>query len=137
MIRTENYRLKKPAQDDFYDVDIFNENADIIDASLHELAERQNNVRHYNAFTDVAPTFNATTPIVTLFQAMQLNSILDCVVNQANSVYPSAQGSLHLVKLTETTGSVQFLSSDGKLSTGAFAPVDTASIANEISGGGI
>ena len=30
MIRTEHYGLKKPAQDDFYDVDLFNENADKI-----------------------------------------------------------------------------------------------------------
>ena len=131
MIRTEHYGLKKPAQDDFYDVDLFNENADKIDASLNELAERQNNVKHYNAFSEVDETFDATTPIVTLFQAMQPNSILNCVVNQANSVYPSAQGSLNLTKMTETEGSVQFLSSDGKLSTGAFTN------ANARSGGGI
>ena len=108
MIRTEHYGLKKPAQDDFYDVDLFNENADKIDASLNE-------------------AFDATTPIVTLFQAMQPNSILNCVVNQANSVYPSAQGSLNLTKMTETEGSVQFLSSDGKLSTGAFTNANESS----------
>lgn len=84
------------------------------------LATNQNGVRNYNSFAEINPTFNATTPIITLFQAMQPNSILNCVVNQANSVYPSAQGSLNLTKVTETEGSVQFLSSDGKLSTGAF-----------------
>ena len=84
------------------------------------LATNQNGVRNYNSFAEINPTFNATTPIITLFQAMQPNSILNCVVNQANSVYPSAQGSLNLTKMTETEGSVQFLSSDGKLSTGAF-----------------
>lgn len=31
---TENYKLKKPAQDDFYNVDDFNDNMDIIDAEL-------------------------------------------------------------------------------------------------------
>ena len=93
------------------------------------LATNQNGVRNYNSFAEINPTFNATTPIITLFQAMQPNSILNCVVNQANSVYPSAQGSLNLTKMTETEGSVQFLSSDGKLSTGAFTN------ANESSGG--
>ena len=90
------------------------------DERLSDLETNQNNIRHYNAFSEVNETFDATTPIITLFQAMQPNSILNCVVNQANSVYPSAQGSLNLTKMTETEGSVQFLSSDGKLSTGAF-----------------
>ena len=34
---TENLGLKKPAQEDFYDVDDFNGNADIIDAQITEL----------------------------------------------------------------------------------------------------
>ena len=91
------------------------------------LATNQNGVRNYNSFAEINPTFNATTPIITLFQAMQPNSILNCVVNQANSVYPSAQGSLNLTKMTETEGSVQFLSSDGKLSTGAFTKTNESS----------
>lgn len=120
MITTENYSLRKQTQDDFYDIDIYNENIEVVDSALGEIAQKQNNVKHYNAFSEVDKTFDATTPIVTLFQAMAPNSILNCVVNQANSVYPSAQGSLNLTKMTETEGSVQFLSSDGKLSTGAF-----------------
>ena len=31
---TPNYELKKPEQDDFYNVEDFNENADIIDQAL-------------------------------------------------------------------------------------------------------
>ena len=34
---TQNYNLKKPAEDDFYNVKDFNENADIIDAELKKL----------------------------------------------------------------------------------------------------
>ncbi|MCM1297520.1 MAG: hypothetical protein NC311_18435 [Muribaculaceae bacterium] len=127
MIKTEHYGLKKPNQDDFYDVDIFNENADVIDTSLHELSEKQNNVRYYNALTDIDVTFDVNTPLVTVFQAMQPNSILNTTINQANSVYPSANGNLHLIKVTATEGSVQFLSSDGKLSTGAFTRANEGS----------
>lgn len=36
---TENYNLKKPAQEDFYNVDDFNNNADIIDSQLKTLSD--------------------------------------------------------------------------------------------------
>jgi len=36
---TQNYNLKKPGQDDFYNVDDFNDNADIIDQKLKENAD--------------------------------------------------------------------------------------------------
>lgn len=35
---TTNYKLKKPAQEDFYDVEVFNNNADILDAAIAEAA---------------------------------------------------------------------------------------------------
>ncbi len=62
--------------------------------------------KHYTSFAEVNEAFDATTPIVTLFQAMQPNSILNCVVNQANSVYPSAQGSLNLTKIRSGVGGI-------------------------------
>ena len=36
---TENYGLKKPAQEDFYNVEDFNDNADIIDSQLKALSD--------------------------------------------------------------------------------------------------
>ena len=36
---TENYNLKKPAQEDFYNVDDFNNNTDIIDSQLKTLSD--------------------------------------------------------------------------------------------------
>ena len=36
---TENYRLKKPAQTDYYDVDDFNYNADIIDGIIGNIPQ--------------------------------------------------------------------------------------------------
>ena len=37
---TPNYNLKKPAQDDFFDVDDFNENSDKIDTALNNKADK-------------------------------------------------------------------------------------------------
>ena len=39
MANTTYYNLNKPGQNDFYDIDVFNENIDIIDAELHNLSE--------------------------------------------------------------------------------------------------
>lgn len=39
MAKTTNYNLNKPAQTDFYDVDIFNENADIVDTALKNTSD--------------------------------------------------------------------------------------------------
>ena len=39
MEQTKNYKLNKPGQDDFYNVEDFNQNADILDQALKELAD--------------------------------------------------------------------------------------------------
>ena len=44
MERTERYKLKKPGQDDHYDVQDFNDNADAIDAALGQHDEDIDNV---------------------------------------------------------------------------------------------
>jgi len=41
---TPNYNLKKPGQDDFYNIEDFNENADIIDVELKKLDEKIENI---------------------------------------------------------------------------------------------
>ena len=43
---TPNYNLKKPGQDEFYNVEVFNNNADIIDAELENL---KNTIENLNA----------------------------------------------------------------------------------------
>lgn len=43
METTPNYNLKKPSYDEFADVEILNENADIIDAKLKELENEVGN----------------------------------------------------------------------------------------------
>ena len=41
---TQNYNLKKPEQDDFYNVEDFNDNADIIDQKLKEIEDKTQNI---------------------------------------------------------------------------------------------
>lgn len=41
---TENYEMKKPETSDFYDVEDFNENADIVDSKLKELETAKDNM---------------------------------------------------------------------------------------------
>jgi phage-related tail fiber protein len=41
---TQNYNLKKPEQDDFYNVEDFNDNADIIDEKLKEIEDGIENI---------------------------------------------------------------------------------------------
>lgn len=43
---TSNYNLKKPSQEDFYNIEDFNQNADIIDAELKNLNESKAAVGH-------------------------------------------------------------------------------------------
>ena len=43
VIKTPNYQLTKPEQTDFYDVDDFNQNADIIDTELKKQSDKVNN----------------------------------------------------------------------------------------------
>jgi hypothetical protein len=40
---TTNYNLKKPTREDFYDVEDFNQNADIIDGELKNVNDKTNN----------------------------------------------------------------------------------------------
>ena len=40
MEKTTNYNLIKPSQTDFYNVDVINENADIIDREISNLAAK-------------------------------------------------------------------------------------------------
>lgn len=46
---TQNYNLKKPAEDDFYNVKDFNENADIVDEELKEVNDKVNSHLAENA----------------------------------------------------------------------------------------
>ena len=55
---TPNYGLKKPEQDDFYNVEDFNENADIIDEKLKEIEDGIENAEHLRIEVGVSPPEN-------------------------------------------------------------------------------
>lgn len=48
---TENYNLKKPAQEDFYNVDDFNNNADIIDSQLKAVSDKATSALPSSSYT--------------------------------------------------------------------------------------
>lgn len=48
---TENYNLKKPAQEDFYNVEDFNNNADVIDKQLKEIADKSDSALPASDYT--------------------------------------------------------------------------------------
>ena len=69
---TNNYNLKKPADDDFYDVQDFNANADIVDAELKKQANRIGATEN-PTFTEAAELSNISTgdSLSTLFSKIK------------------------------------------------------------------
>ena len=57
--KTTNYNLIKPTPDEFYDIEVFNENADIIDAELKKLNDNKVDLaEHLRIEIGVAPPEN-------------------------------------------------------------------------------
>ena len=57
MKETANFGLKKPEENDFYDVNTQNDNMDTIDRVMHELNEKQINEHTQSASTITEGTF--------------------------------------------------------------------------------
>lgn len=57
---TENYGLKKPEQDDFYNIDDFNENADIIDSQLKTLSDEVKKAAQNDEVTQINQKVGST-----------------------------------------------------------------------------
>ena len=84
---TQNYNLKKPAEEDFYNVNDFNDNADIIDQKLKENADaiaahKADNTPHREAVSierknpdddGIFKLIEFRRPDGTLFKTSQLN----------------------------------------------------------------
>lgn len=62
MLNTANYGLKKPELTDYVNVSVFNDNADIIDATLKEHEDIIINLKGYEL--QGSANFNSTTGIV-------------------------------------------------------------------------
>ena len=118
---TKNYNLKKPYPDDFFDVNDFNGNADIIDASLNKLNVSINNLDQKTNIIDDSLT-NLSNSINNLDE--KIDSVSDDIANNISKnvedftegILPIARGGTGTNSTTGirnniglgTTSSVQF-----------------------------
>ena len=93
MNQTTNFGLKKPEQSDYYNIDDFNANADVIDT---ELAAR---LKQYPYLTDVTG-FTASMTTKAFLESMPAHSSIIAIGNeQANfSDAPTTYGLYHFIK---------------------------------------
>ena len=82
---TENYNLKKPAQEDFYNVDDFNNNTDIIDSQLKAVSDKATSALPSSSYT--------AADILNKLKTVDGNgSGLDTDLFKGKSVIPVANG---------------------------------------------
>ena len=82
---TENYNLKKPAQEDFYNVEDFNNNADVIDKELKAVSDKANSALPATSYT--------STDILNKLKTVDgANSGLDADLFKGKSVIPIENG---------------------------------------------
>ena len=82
---TENYSLKKPAQEDFYNVEDFNNNADVIDKELKAVSDKANSALPTTSYT-------ADDILNKLKTVDGANSGLDADLFKGKSVIPIENG---------------------------------------------
>lgn len=83
---TENYNLKKPDQDDFYNVEDQNENMDKIDAELKTLADSMDGSDVVNAVSEVSTKIGENTDTAgTITVFARLKQIYDYLVSVLSS----------------------------------------------------
>ena len=82
---TENYNLKKPAQEDFYNVEDFNNNADVIDSQLKAVSDKATSALPSSSYT-------AADILNKLKTVDGTNSGLDADLFKGQSIIPVANG---------------------------------------------
>lgn len=82
---TQNYNLKKPEQQDFYNIEDFNNNADIIDEQLKEMADKADSALPASDYT-------AADILNKLKTVDGINSGLDADLFKGKSVIPVENG---------------------------------------------
>ncbi len=82
---TENYNLKKPAQEDFYNVEDFNNNADVIDKELKAVSDKATSALPSSSYT-------AADILNKLKTVDGANSGLDADLFKGQSIIPVANG---------------------------------------------
>ena len=90
---TPNYNLKKPAQDDFFDVDDFNENSDKIDTALNNKADK-----NLSNITGTLPISKGGTGATTASNALSNLGIDTALNNKADKDLSNITGTLPISK---------------------------------------
>lgn len=122
MADTKNLGLKMPEQTSFYNVAEFNENFQKIDDFLGRrdnpmgvTADQVVSLKIYNSFTainkELGTSFDATTPITNIIQAMPDNTGLTADISAVNTdIYPTVYGILTIYKIRENRVAVEYVS---------------------------
>lgn len=105
---TTNFNLKKPAQDDFYNVDDFNENMDIIDENMGNF-HKTRSMKTFTSLNEIGLTAGSET-IADIVNALPDGSALMVGTdgNHNMSIYPNEHYGL-MVVFKRTTARTMFL----------------------------
>ena len=87
---------------------------------IKKLNDLNNGVKFYTELSQIDSTFNISTDISTVFDAMQDNSIAMYQIGGSNTIYPATYGQCVITKSTSVRNSVEFTDTNGKHYKGAF-----------------
>ena len=89
---------------------------------IKKLNDLNNGVKFYTELSQIDSTFNISTDISTVFDAMQDNSIAMYQIGGSNTNYPATYGQCVITKNTSVRNSAEFADTNGKHYKGAFHP---------------
>ena len=81
--------MEKPAQTDYYDVDVFNANADIIDGALHTLQDEVDGIGTHITATLTAAGWSGSAPYTQTVTATGVTATMRPIVDVVLSDTPS------------------------------------------------
>ena len=110
---TENYNLKKPDDTNFYNIQDFNGNADIIDAALNDKLEKD----FSNISSGAIPIANGGTGATTATQALSNLGITTALDNKLNKDFSNASGGVIPITSGGTGNSAGYIRTGQKENT--------------------